>query len=138
MQTESFVPVSQGGSVEARDVSREGNTSGQGKNAVVPEEIKKWNWGAFLWTWIWGVVNKTYIAFAVGIPYIGWIVVPFLLGAKGSEWAWRNRRWQNIEHFRRVQHKWAVWGLVGIVATPALLWLIYVVFLTLLFGGFFQ
>ena len=24
------------------------NTSGQGKAAIVPEEIKKWNWGAFI------------------------------------------------------------------------------------------
>jgi hypothetical protein len=28
------------------------NTSGQGPNAVVPPEIKRWNWGAFLLNWV--------------------------------------------------------------------------------------
>jgi len=28
------------------------NTSGQGKASVVPPEIKKWNWGAFLLSWL--------------------------------------------------------------------------------------
>ncbi len=32
-------------SVEAGTV---GNTSGQGKGAEVPQEIRGWNWGAFL------------------------------------------------------------------------------------------
>ena len=35
----------------------------------------------------------------------------FVLGAKGSEWAWQNKRWDSVEHFQRVQKKWALWGL---------------------------
>lgn len=31
------------------------NTSGQGRNAIVPKEIKDWNWGAFLSGWMWGL-----------------------------------------------------------------------------------
>lgn len=38
------------------------NTSGQGKNATVPAEIDRWNWGAFLLNWIWGIGNHTFIA----------------------------------------------------------------------------
>ena len=34
----------------------------------------------------------------------------FVLGAKGSAWAWRNGRWDSVEHFKRVQRKWAIWG----------------------------
>jgi hypothetical protein len=43
------------------------------------------------------------------IPYVG-LVVPFVLGAKGSQWAWRKKRWDSVEDFRRVQRKWAYWG----------------------------
>jgi hypothetical protein len=38
------------------------NTSGQRERAIVPPEIRGWNWGAFFLNWIWGVVNETYIA----------------------------------------------------------------------------
>ena len=35
-----------------------------------------------------------------------------MLGAKGSRWAWRNGRWESVEHFKRVQRLWAIWGAV--------------------------
>jgi len=89
----------------------EGNTSGQGKLAVVPEEIKKWNWGAFLLPWIWGIGNNVWIALLCFIPYVNFIMI-FVLGAKGSEWAWQKKRWDSIEHFKDVQKKWAIAGLV--------------------------
>lgn len=59
------------------------NTSGQGRHASVPNEIKNWNWGAFLFTWIWGIGNNTFIAFLCFIPIIN-IAVVFVLGAKGN------------------------------------------------------
>jgi RNA polymerase subunit RPABC4/transcription elongation factor Spt4 len=86
------------------------NTSGQGSLAVVPPEIKKWNWGALLLHWIWGLGNKVYIMLLCLIPYVG-LIMAIVGGAKGSEWAWRNKKWENIEHFKRVQKKWAWWGL---------------------------
>ena len=43
-----------------------------------------------------------------------------VLGAKGNAWAWRNGRWDSVEHFKRVQRKWAIWGLVIWLAVPAL------------------
>lgn len=30
----------------------QGNTSGQGSSAAVPEEVKGWSWGAFFLSWI--------------------------------------------------------------------------------------
>jgi len=39
-------------------------------------------------------------------------VMPFVLGAKGNEWAWRNRRWRDLAHFRRVQRNWAIAGAI--------------------------
>ena len=85
--------------------------SGMGKKSKVPPEIKKWSWGAFLLNWIWGIGNSTYIALLMFVPLVN-IVMIFVLGAKGNEWAWKNRTWRNIEHFRSVQKKWAISGLL--------------------------
>ena len=76
----------------------------------IPAEINRWNWGAFLLNWIWGIGNQTYIALLTLIPVVGLIMI-FVLGAKGSAWAWRNGRWDNIEHFKRVQRRWAIAGV---------------------------
>ena len=89
--------------------SRMENTSGQGKTSAVPPEIKGWNWGAFFLNFIWAVGNKTWIGLLTIVPLVGYIV-PIILGLKGNEWAWKNRRWKDIDHFKRVQKKWAIWG----------------------------
>lgn len=86
------------------------NTSGQGKTATVPGQIDRWNWGAFLLNWIWGIGNKTYIALLMFVPLVN-IVMALMLGLKGSAWAWRNKRWDSVEQFRAVQRKWAYWAL---------------------------
>jgi hypothetical protein len=91
------------------------NTSGQGKNAVVPPEIKGWNWGAFLLNVVWGIGNDTYIALLMLVPPL-FLVMPFVLGGKGNKWAWQNRRWNDVAHFKRVQRGWAKWGVVVVVA----------------------
>ena len=90
----------------------------------LPAEYRKFNWGAFLLSWIWGIGNKTYIAFLIFafslvniIPFVGWIA-PFgfciWLGIKGNELAWKNREWKSLEDFDEIQRKWAMWG--GIIA----------------------
>lgn len=94
------------------------NTSGGGKDTFVPEDARRWNWGAFLLSWIWGIGNRTYIAFLAFVPVIG-LVMPFVLGAKGSRWAWQNKRWESLEHFRRVQRRWAWGGLASLAAVLA-------------------
>ncbi len=95
------------------------NTSGGGKEAVIPEGVKGWSWGAFLLNWIWAVGNKSYIGLLALVPYIGFIVAIYL-GIKGRELAWRNKAWDDLEHFNRVQKRWSAWG-VGVVVVPALL-----------------
>ena len=78
---------------------------------VVPAEIDRWNWGAFLLNWIWGVGNNTFIALLMFVPVVN-LIMPFVLGAKGSRWAWRNGRWGDVAHFKRVQRLWAIWGVI--------------------------
>ncbi|MFZ4401317.1 MAG: serine/threonine protein kinase [Bacteroidales bacterium] len=88
------------------------NTSGLGVNSIVPPEVNKWNWGAFFLNWIWGIGNQSYLAFLCFIPFFSFIWI-FIVGAKGNKWAWQNKRWESIEHFKSVQRKWTYWG-VGI------------------------
>ena len=95
--------------------------------AEIPAEIDRWNWGAFLLTWIWGVGNGVFISLLVFVPFFGVLIMPFVLGAKGSAWAWRNRRWDSIEHFKRVQRLWAIWGVV--------VWLGLIGLVCAMFGG---
>ncbi len=96
------------------------NTSGQGRSALVPPEIDRWNWGAFLLNWVWGIGNSTFIALLMFVPFVNF-VMPFVLGFKGSSWAWRNKRWQSIEDFKRVQRKWALWSLPVLAAIAFLI-----------------
>lgn len=95
---------------------------------TIPAEIRRWNWGAFLLNWIWGIGNNTYIALLTLIPIVG-LIMPFVLGAKGSAWAWRNGRWDSVEHFKRVQRRWAMWG--------AIIWIASFVVFGGIFGGLF-
>ncbi|MBL8487084.1 MAG: hypothetical protein JNK22_08365 [Rhodocyclaceae bacterium] len=101
------------------------NTSGRGRLAAVPPEVDHWNWGAFLLNWIWGIAHNTWIALLMFVPGVNF-VMPFVLGARGSVWAWRNRRWESIEHFRRAQRAWARWGfgllLAAVAAAGTALW----------------
>lgn len=46
------------------------NTSGQGKNSIVPEEVKGWSWGAFFWNWIWAWANRVWIAVVLGVAVL--------------------------------------------------------------------
>lgn len=85
------------------------NTSGEGEGAPLPVELRGWNWGAFFLNWIWGLLNGTPRALLTLIPVAG-LVMPFVLGAKGNQWAWQNRRWENVEAFRRAQRLWAIAG----------------------------
>ena len=96
------------------------NTSGQGKGAIIPPEIKGWNWGAFLLNLIWGIGNSVWISLLCLIPYAA-LVMSFVLGAKGNEWAWQSRRWDSVEHFRKTQRTWRNWG-IGLLIVSLLLY----------------
>lgn len=116
------------------------NTSGQWNPSIIPPRINKWNWGAFLLTGIWGLSNRIYISLVCFIPFalpflffeifksgnlliykvylyilsffsIASIIMMFILGAKGNEWAWKKKKWESIEHFQRVQKRWSYWGI---------------------------
>jgi hypothetical protein len=74
-------------------------------------EHKKWNWGAFLLTWVWGLGHGVYRSFLTLIPIYGiyeWI----MLGKNGNQWAYEKRPSASVEKFRSSQRKWAMWGII--------------------------
>ena len=86
----------------------------------IPPELDRWNWGAFLLNWIWGIGNSVFIALLMFVPLVN-IIMIFVLGSRGSRWAWRNRAWRDADHFRSVQRKWAIAGIVVWIGTFGLL-----------------
>ncbi|MDF4259516.1 cytochrome c oxidase assembly factor Coa1 family protein [Vibrio parahaemolyticus] len=76
-------------------------------NKEVPEQIKGWNWGAFAFNWIWGIRFRTYRALFVFVPLVN-IVMPFILGFKGNEWAWKHNHWSSVDEFKSSQRKWSI------------------------------
>lgn len=94
------------------------NTSGRGPASQLPPEIQRWNWGAFLLSWIWGIGNNALAALLVFVPLFG-VIWLFVVGAKGSEWAWRNKRWESVAQFQATQRRWARWGVIVWLASAA-------------------
>ncbi|MBM3959937.1 MAG: hypothetical protein FJ314_09265 [SAR202 cluster bacterium] len=110
------------------------NDSGA-RDATLPEELKGWNWAAFMWGMIgfapiWGYLNRVWIALVLAFVWLspfmpaGWrgpmivaaLVVTVYLGFKGNELAWRARRWESVDQFKRVQQSWMTWGMLIAVA----------------------
>jgi len=121
------------------------NNSGQGKGTIVPEVVSdKFNWGAFLLSWIWGLGNKSYITLTmlatvvlVFIPFVNMLAgmaqlgLAIWFGIKGNEWAWQNKKFESIEAFHAYQKKWALAGTVlaifGIICAIAIIFLVMAV-----------
>ena len=82
----------------------------------IPDGVRGWSWGAFLLTWIWAIGNRTWIGLLTLVPYVG-IIMAIMLGIRGREWAWKNKKWDSVEHFNRVQRQWSMWGIGLVVAS---------------------
>ena len=101
--------------------------------------VRRWNWGAFAFTWLWGLFNGAYLPllglllglvpsvelWRHALPGGGsvWISTGTLLytawsvycGVMGDRWAARGHRWRDAAHFRSAQHQWAVAALVAAI-----------------------
>lgn len=82
----------------------------QSKKVDIPPEVPGWSWGAFVFGWIWGICNRVWISLLLFIPIVN-IVMPFVLGVKGRQWAWEKGKWRDLEHFNHVQRLWSIWGV---------------------------
>jgi prepilin-type processing-associated H-X9-DG protein len=84
------------------------NDSGQ-KDAVLPPEIRGFNWGGLFLSWIWAIGNNTWVGLLGLIPCIGFIM-RLVLGFGGNQMAWRARRWESVAHFQKTQKTWGIAG----------------------------
>ena len=104
--------------------------SGQpyGQQAYVdelPEGVRGWNWGAFMFTFFWGVGNRAYLSFLVLVPILN-IVWPFICGGLGNKWAWQSGYFKDVETFRVAQSTWNRAGLVSFIVVLAVI-LLYII-----------
>ncbi|MFW2487755.1 ribonuclease G [Clostridium chromiireducens] len=100
-------------------------------NGQVPQEIKKWNWGAFMFNIFWGIGNKSYLPLLCLVPLLN-IVWIFVCGAKGNEWAWKNGNYSSPQEFLLVQSTWSRAGLVAFIVAIVLVVLEFLFLGTLL------
>ncbi len=95
--------------------------SGNGDASIIPNKINGWNWGAAGLHWIWGISHGVWISLLSMIPLVN-IVMFFILGIKGNEWAWRAQKWESEDKFIAVQKKWKPWGI-----TLFILWILLLI-----------
>lgn len=97
----------------------------------IPNELKDFNWAAFLLTFIWGIRYRAWITF-LAIPLfiiqmplgLNWILLAILqlyCGMKGNEWAFRHEFWRKPKDFRITQMKWAAVALSIYIILPLIL-----------------
>lgn len=68
-------------------------------------ELLKFNWGAFLGTWVWGLFNKapkTLLMIPLMFTLSG---IPFMLicGLRGNQWAAKNPKFNSVEQLHKSQ-----------------------------------
>lgn len=86
-------------------------------------QVRGWNWGAFVFGWIW--------AFGNGLPTVGIIllVVSFLnlglianivVAISGNEMLWKKKRFTSVQEFKDIQGKWAIAAMIFLFGTIGL------------------
>jgi hypothetical protein len=88
-------------------------------NGPFPQELAYWNWGALFFNWIWSIANSVWIGLLAFISPIG-LIMSIVLGIKGNEWAWKNRRFESIDQFKQVQRAWTRIGVIIYITVAAL------------------
>lgn len=99
---------------------------------ITPPEIKRWNWGAFMFSWIWGIGNYTYLPLLSLVPILN-IVWIFVCGAKGNEWAWKSGQFKSVKEFLTVQNTWNRAGiLIFIISCVFLVFYFIIIYLLII------
>lgn len=106
------------------------NNSGMGEPA--PYTIaRQFNWGAFLFNWIWGIKYKRWslmiIPILLFLPYgfLISIIASIWAGTKGNQWAWEEVEYKDEEDFHQAQKSWVkagiVLGVLGLIAASPII-----------------
>jgi hypothetical protein len=107
----------------ADEKDREDTSDERIHEAVLKVELTKWNWGAFLLTWIWGLSHGYPRSLLTWIPFYG-LYEWYRLGRYGNKIAWATNRWKTVDAFRAAQRKWAIWG-IAVDAVVIVVWLVF-------------
>lgn len=131
-------PFSQGTQWERGGTEREGYNPGKGSSSEagqlnsltqsdIDETLGKFNLGAFLGTWAWGLANRIYWPLAIIplslIPYLGQILSIFLctyLGLNGNQLGWRTAKGVSFPVWRNRQKRWVYIGAVIFIICAAI------------------
>jgi hypothetical protein len=105
-----------------------------------PSNLNSFNWGGFLWGWLWGICNGVYwtlisiifvivcvfcafmteegvmprelsYAFLIITPFVDF-VVRIILGISGYQMAWKSKHYESAEKFVKIQKKWTKAGVI--------------------------
>ncbi len=79
-----------------------------------------WNWGAFMFNWVFGFANKAWLCFLCFVPLLN-IVWVFVSGVKGEKWAWESGEFANEQAFRATMRSWNRAGLLTFIITVVVL-----------------
>lgn len=105
--------------------------SSTGNAAATPDFARRFNWGAFLLTWIWALGNRCFdivtlillvLSFVPTVGAIFALALAFYSGLTGSRRAWATNRWNAEQAFVASQRKWALaafWTIGALVALSA-------------------
>lgn len=102
---------------------------------MLQDKVKRFNWGAFWGTWIWGLFNKVYITlWALPLYFTpAGFCASLVCGIKGNEWAYEKSQTKNLEEFHKGQKNQAiVWNILAgffILILPALIFFLIIAFM---------
>lgn len=74
-------------------------------------ELVKFNWGAFIGTWIWGLFNKvpkTLLIFPLFLTTYACFPFMLLCGLKGNEWAFKKKPAASLKDFHESQKRQSI------------------------------
>ena len=102
----------------------------------------KFNWGAFVSPFSFGIAHKTYLgllSLLAIIPIIGWIfgiVWAFVFGFNGEKWALENaaNQYRDNEEFRKVMSPWHRYGLVAFIIAAVVI-VLYLIIIIVMFSS---
>ncbi|MDE5979626.1 MAG: FHA domain-containing protein, partial [Muribaculaceae bacterium] len=115
-------PLTHGGTGREAFIPGQGASSEAGQlnsltQSDIDDQLRKFNLGAFLGTWAWGLANRVYWPLAIIplslIPYVGQILSLFLctyLGLNGNPLGWQHSRGVAFPIWRRRQRVWVFIG----------------------------
>lgn len=101
------------------------------KGKDLPPELKDFNWGALLLTFIWGIKHRAWITLLaipliwfqlpLGINWILYTLLQLYCGFKGNMWAYQVDWWMSPKQFRKTQARWAFFAISLHILIPFLI-----------------